>query len=179
MMADGVKLASALAGWRGYAAAALAGALAAGSAAWTAQGWRYGADIAKMRSDESDRVSEAQRQAREIVQRRYAAVGEINERNAKAEWAAYGGLRSAQIEDDGLRADVDAGRQRLLVRADCPTAHGGVSGAGAAAGVGDGARAELDPAARSDYFALRAGIRKLTAQLQACQARLLPSVPRH
>ncbi|WP_426789296.1 lysis system i-spanin subunit Rz [Achromobacter xylosoxidans] len=35
-----------------------------------------------------------------------------------------------------------------------------------------GARAKLDPAARSDYFALRAGIRQLTAQLEACQARL-------
>jgi prophage endopeptidase len=38
--------------------------------------------------------------------------------------------------------------------------------------LGDGARAELDPAARSDYFALRAGIQRMTAQLAACQARL-------
>ncbi len=161
-----------LIGWKGYAAAAVVGALAAGGAAWTVQGWRYGADIAAMRADESDRVAEAQRQAREILQRRYAEVGQINERNARAEWAAYGGLRSAQIEDDGLRADVDAGRQRLHVRAACPTASGGLPETGAAAGVDHGARAELDPAARSDYFALRAGIQRLTAQLQACQARL-------
>ncbi|WP_258231337.1 lysis protein [Achromobacter pulmonis] len=172
MMAAGVKLASALAGWRGYAAAALAGGLIAGATAWTAQGWRYGADIAAMRADESNRVAEAQRQAREILQRRYAEVGQINERNARAEWAAYGGLRSAQIEDDGLRADVDAGRQRLHVRAACPAASGGVPETGTSASVDHGARAELDPAARSDYFALRAGIRRLTAQLEACQARL-------
>lgn len=165
-------LSTAIVGWRGYAAAALAGALVAGAAAWMVQGWRYGAQISNMRADEAGRVAEAQRQAREILQRRYVEVGEINERNARAEWAAYGGMRNAQIEDDGLRADVDAGRRRLRVRAACPATGSGVSDAGAAAGVDHGARAELDPAARSDYFALRAGIRQLTAQLEACQARL-------
>lgn len=161
-----------LIGWRGYAAAALAGALIAGGVAWTAQGWRYGAVVATMRADQSDRVAESQRHAREILQRRYAAVAEINERNARAEWVAYGGLRSAQIEDQRLRADVDAGRQRLHVAAACPAAGGGVPKSGAGAGMGNGARAELDPAARSDYFALRAGIQRVTAQLAACQARL-------
>jgi len=160
----------ALIGLRGYAAAALAGALIAGGAAWTAQGWRYGEEIATMRADESDRVADAQREAREILQRRYAAVAEINERNARAEWAAYGGMRNAQVQDDRLRADVDAGRQRLHVAASCPTSSGGVPQATAATRVGDGTRAELDPAARSDYFALRAGIQRLTAQLAACQA---------
>lgn len=163
---------AAMMGWKGYAAAALTGALLAGAAAWTVQGWRYGAQIATMRADESDRVAESQRQAREILQRRHAEVGEINERNARAEWAAYGGLRSAQTKDEALRADVDAGRQRLHVNATCAAASGGVSEAGSAARVGNGARPELDPTARSDYFALRAGIQQLTAQLAACQARL-------
>ena len=58
------------------------------------------------------------------------------------------------------------------VRAACPAAGGGMPEAGAATGVGHGTRAELDPAARSDYFALRAGIQQITAQLEACQARL-------
>lgn len=161
-----------LTGWKGYAAAAFAGALLAGGGAWTAQGWRYGAQIAARRADEADRVADAQRQAREILQRRHAEVAEINERNAKAEWAAYGGLRSAQTKDEGLRADVDAGRQRLHVAADCTAASGGVPEARAGARVGNGARPELDPAARSAYFALRAGIQQLSAQLAACQARL-------
>ncbi|GLK92394.1 hypothetical protein GCM10008164_01300 [Achromobacter xylosoxidans] len=165
------RVVGALAGWKGYAAATLAGALIAGGAAWTAQGWRCGAVVASMRAEESDRVAESQRQAREILLRRYAAVWEINERNMKAEWAAYGGMRNAQVEDDRLRADVDAGRQRLHVAAACPAAGGGVPPAGAGAGVDHGARAELDPAARSDYFALRAGIQQITAQLAACQAR--------
>lgn len=171
-MIDLAKIAAGLAGWKGYVAAAGAALVVGACAAWAAQGWRYGAEIAGMRADDASRVAEAQRQAREILRRRIADVGEINERNAKAEWAAYGGLRSAQTEDDGLRADVDAGRQRLRVQATCAAAGGGVPAAGAAARVGDGARTELDPAARSDYFALRAGIRQVTAQLQACQAWL-------
>lgn len=167
-----MSLGSALIGWRGYAAAALAGGLVLGAAAWTAQGWRYGEQLAVQRAARAEQVAEGQRQAREILAQRHAAVADINERNARAEWAAYGGLRNAQIQDEGLRADVDAGRQRLHVRAACPAAGGGVSEAGAAAGVDHGARAELDPAARSDYFALRAGLQRLTAQLEACQARL-------
>ncbi|GAB1829229.1 lysis system i-spanin subunit Rz [Achromobacter xylosoxidans] len=166
------RAAGALAGWKGYAAAALAGGLALGAASWTTQGWRYGEQLASQRAARADEVAEGQRQAREILAQRHAAVAEINERNARAEWAAYGGMRNAQIQDDGLRADVDAGRQRLHVRAACAAADGRVSEADAAAGVGHGASAELDPAARSDYFALRAGIRQLTAQLQACQAWL-------
>lgn len=164
-------LPAALMGWKGYAATALAGALVAGGASWAVQGWRYGAKVATMRADESDRVAELQRDAREVLQRRYTEVKAVNDRNAKAEWEAYGGLRNAQTKDEGLRADIDAGRQRLHVNASCVSASGGVSEAGGAARVGNGSRPELDPAARPDYFALRAGIRQMTAQLEACQAR--------
>lgn len=160
-----------LAGWKGYAAALVVGAIVVGSAAWKAQSWRYGAEISAMKADQADRVAESQRQAREILARRVAEVSQVNERNAKAEWAAYGGMRNAQVQDDGLRADVDAGRQRLHVAATCPAVSSGVPKTGAGARVGDGARAELDPAARSDYFSLRAGIQRMTAQLAACQAR--------
>ncbi len=166
------RAAGALAGWRGYAVAALVGGVAVGAAAWTAQGWRYSERLAVQHAARADEVAEGQRQAREILARRHADVAEINERNGRAEWVAYGGMRNAQIQEEGLRADVDAGRQRLRVRAACPTASSGVSEAGASSGVDHGARAELDPAARSDYFALRAGIQRLTAQLEACQARL-------
>lgn len=164
-----MSVGASLMGWRGYAAAMALGAVVAGGLVWKAQGWRYGGEIAAMRADQSDRVSESQRQAREIMQRRYAEVGDINERNAKAEWAAYGGMRNAQLEDDALRADVDAGRQRLHVAAACPASGGGVSKTRTGARLGDGASAELDPAARTTYFALRAGIQRMTAQLEACQ----------
>lgn len=62
------------------------GAIVAGGAAWRVQGWRYGAEIAEMKADQSARIAESQRQAREILERRVAEVGQINERNARAEY---------------------------------------------------------------------------------------------
>lgn len=161
---------TALMGWRGYASAFAVGMLIAGGAAWKVQSWRYGAELAEMKADQAARVADSQRQTREILERRLAEVGQINEQNSKAEWAAFGGMGNAQVQDDALRADVDAGRQRLHVAATCSPASGGMPKAGTAARLGDGTRAELDPAARSDYFALRARIQQVTAQLAACQA---------
>ncbi|WZB76915.1 Rz1 family lipoprotein [Achromobacter insuavis] len=81
------RAAGLVAGWRGYAAAAVVG----GVVAWTVQGWRYGEQLAEQRAARADEVAEGQRQAREILARRHADVAEINERNGRAEWAAYGG----------------------------------------------------------------------------------------
>lgn len=62
-------------------------------------------------------------------------------------------LKNAQDQNQRLRADVTAARQRLLIRATCsgvradaPTATGGVADAGTA---------ELAADARQDYFTLR------------------------
>lgn len=62
-------------------------------------------------------------------------------------------LKDAQDQNQRLRADVTAARQRLLIRATCsgvradaPTATGGVADAGTA---------ELAADARQDYFTLR------------------------
>ena len=51
-MTAATKLGQALAGWNGYAMAALAGALVAGGAAWTAQGWRKDVHIAELQRDQ-------------------------------------------------------------------------------------------------------------------------------
>ncbi len=61
-------------------------------------------------------------------------------------------LSDAREEINSLRADVAAGNKRLRVKAVCPVA---VPGAASAARVDDAIGAELDPVARSDYFALR------------------------
>ena len=60
MIAAGEKLLGVLAGWRGYAAATIAGA----ALAWTVQGWRYGAELANQRADRAEEVADGQRQAR-------------------------------------------------------------------------------------------------------------------
>ncbi|WPC03470.1 lysis protein [Pseudomonas benzenivorans] len=61
-------------------------------------------------------------------------------------------LSDAREEIEGLRADVAAGNKRLRVKAVCPVA---VPSSTSAASVDDAVGAELDPVARSDYFALR------------------------
>lgn len=156
--------------WLRYGAVAL---LAAG-AAWTAQGWRMDAALAKQQSGFDQAMSAA---SAEALQRQHELQGKLDaqqERWALAEAKQYKELRNAEVEIERLRADVDAGRQRLRVRATCPASGtAGVPEAGTASGVDHGATAELDQAARSDYFALRAGIERVTQQLAACQARLL------
>lgn len=148
-------------------------ALLAAGAAWTAQGWRMDAALAKQQSGFDQAMATASTQA---LRRQQDLQGELDAQQARwaqAEAEQYKELRNAEVEIERLRADVDAGRQRLRVRATCPaSATDGVPEAGTASGLGYGTAAELDQAARSDYFALRAGIERVTQQLTVCQARL-------
>ena len=61
-------------------------------------------------------------------------------------------LNHARSEIADLQRAVDAGTQRLRVKAVCPITVPAKTGAG---GVDDGATAELSADARSDYFTLR------------------------
>lgn len=61
-------------------------------------------------------------------------------------------LSNARDTNDALRRAVDDRDKRLLVKATCAASVPAVTGA---AGVADGATAELAADARSDYFALR------------------------
>lgn len=83
----------------------------------------------------------------------------------------YAALQEKQRENAALRAAVDAGRVRLRVKATCPQMPA-APGTPQDPGLGDGAAAELDPAARQDYLDLRAGIGHQFQQLTACQAML-------
>lgn len=101
-----------LAGWKGYVVAALAGAVVAGGMAWTAQGWRYGAQIADIERDQAQGRADAAQvtldQLRQDIDaiatagRRAAAVGptltaQINK--------LTGALKNAPPLPDGCRPD--------------------------------------------------------------------------
>lgn len=62
-------------------------------------------------------------------------------------------LKDAQDQNQRLRADVTAARQRLLIRATCSGVR--ADAATAAGGVADAGTAELAADARQDYFTLR------------------------
>jgi hypothetical protein len=82
----------ALAGWKGYAAAALAGALVTGLAAWTVQGWRYDAEIAGMERDQARADAQASRQTLADIQANIETVAAAGRRAA-----AVGPTLTAQI----------------------------------------------------------------------------------
>lgn len=137
MMALGEKLASAVAGWRGYAAAAIAGGLLLGAAAWTAQGWRGEATLAMAQAGHA-REREAQAQAtvaaieaaRTEERRRIAAVEKSRDDAREQAAAAVADAARARAEHDGLRAHARALARAATVR-DPAAADGSPSGAGA------------------------------------------------
>lgn len=114
MMGAGAKLLKLMTGWRGYAAAAAAGALLVGGVAWTAQGWRYRAEIAgierdhaKTRDDQAQVTMAAIEAARTEERRRTHAVEKQRNDAQKMAAAAAGDAARARAE-----------RRRLLERAD-------------------------------------------------------------
>jgi hypothetical protein len=114
----------ALAGWRGYAAAGAVGAILAGGAAWTVQGWRYDAKISGMERDQAQQIADAQALARATEQRRWAArEGVINDAKTQAAAAAADADR-ARAASERLRQQV----ARLRAGGRDPAAAGGGQG---------------------------------------------------
>ncbi|AVK05509.1 lysis protein [Pseudomonas aeruginosa] len=75
-------------------------------------------------------------------------------------------LNNERNANERLRAAVDAGRQRLHVKATCPAP---VPTDAGAAGLAAAGAAELDRAARQDYYALRDELRLTRRMVLAWQ----------
>lgn len=136
-MSAATRAAGVLAGWKGYAAAALAGALAAGSATWTAQAWRYTAQLADVRAahaQERDVQSQATVAAVEAVRneerRRMAAMEKTRDDAQTLAAAAAADAAGARGERDRLRARANT-LARAAVTRDAALAEGSSSGAAA------------------------------------------------
>lgn len=134
---------SRLAGWRGYAAAFLAGGLVLGAAGWAANGWRMGAQLAEERTSHATVMEEharaaliAVQAARDEERRRVAAIEEIRN-EADQELAAV-------VERERRAADV---RVRDAVaeyaRRHRPASNSGAAQSGAPVGDPIGMFAEL------------------------------------
>lgn len=143
------------------AAGALVAAFAGG---WVINGWRIDA---KVNAKAAQALKEAQ-------DGRTLAEGERDALAARlraSDDLHAAKLKEAQDETNSLRDRVSAGPVRLLVAAKCPAAPL-LPEASPAPGVDSGTRAELDPEARSAYFALRDGIDAAEGKLRACQGEL-------
>lgn len=123
----------ALTGWSGYAATALIGAVLA----WTAQAWRYGAELADVqRQRAEDRDAQAQatvaaiEAARTEERRRTAAVEKARDDAQTLAAAAAADAAGARGERDRLRARANALASAAAGR-DPTLAAGGPAGAAA------------------------------------------------
>lgn len=90
------------------------------------------------------------------MQKRQRDVAELDARYTKE-------LADANATIETLRADVSAGRKRLQVAATCPKSTTGASG------MGDGESPRLTADAELNYYRLRSGIDKITAQVNYLQ----------
>ena len=133
-------------------------------AGWLINGWRWESKWTERELMLTEARAALVDQYREREQTLQAHVAQIDAEHTNK-------LREATDENDRLRAAVDAGSKRLLVRARCP-ATPGVPQATPGASVDNGARAELDPSARSTHYALRAGLKRAEEKLAACQETL-------
>ena len=142
----------------GYVTALLIGA----GAAWYVQGLRWENDVASIRHDSDVAIA--------------ANVGAVNQQLI-ASRAQTEAIRQTFIdykagkenETSALERAVADGTKRLSIRATCPAAvrtDGTVP-----SGTGSGT-AELEPAARSDYYALKRGADRQYAELQFCRSEL-------
>lgn len=141
----------------GYVTALLIGA----GAAWYVQGLRWENDVASIRHD-SDVAIAANVDA--VNQQLIASRAQTEV--IRATFIEY--KAGKENETSALERAVADGTKRLRVKASCPAvpADGTVSG-GAVSGT-----AELDPAVRQDYFALRRGLDRQYAELQFCRSEL-------
>lgn len=126
------------------------------SLGWTASHYRSNAITYK---DQRDKAKEQLVLANDTIkdmQTRQRDVAALDAKYTKE-------LADANATIESLRADVSAGRKRLQVSATCPKSTTGTSG------MGDGESPRLTADAELNYYRLRSGIDRITAQVNYLQ----------
>ncbi|MEF8177299.1 lysis protein [Escherichia coli] len=123
---------------------------------WAVNHYRDNAIAYKEQRDK--KVSELKQAAATIadMQQRQRDVAELDARYTKE-------LADANATIESLRADVSAGRKRLQVAATCAKSTTGASS------MGDGESPRLTADAELNYYRLRSGIDRITAQVNYLQ----------
>ncbi|MDS9784708.1 lysis system i-spanin subunit Rz [Pseudomonas aeruginosa] len=122
--------------------------------AGTAAAWRM-----SVLSNERDQYRAEAEQAKALAgdyQRRVEAGNAIERTYLEA-------VKSANAQNDQLRADIASGARRVYVKANCPVQHPGASASS------DAGRAELAPSDGQTVSDLRAGIERKEALIKALQ----------
>lgn len=145
-------------------------ALVCGVIGWQLNGWRMSGQIERLRATQTASLATAERDRADAEAKYRQAEKDAADQIAAIADNFHQELAHAQTENDRLRADVDAGARRLRVRASCPAASSSVPADASATSSIDAIAAELDPASRPDYFALRADAERVEQQIAGLQA---------
>ncbi|EKS5467435.1 TPA: lysis protein [Escherichia coli] len=127
-----------------------------GSLVWSANHYHNKAIEYKKQRDENAMALDSAMATISDMQKRHRDVAELDARYTKE-------LADANATIESLRADVSAGRKRLQVAATCAKSTTGASG------MGDGESPGLTADAELNYYRLRSGIDKITAQVNYLQ----------
>ncbi|WP_409455865.1 lysis protein [Pseudescherichia sp.] len=118
--------------------------------------------------DQRDKAASALQLAKETI-----TDMQTRQRDVAALDAKYTGeLADAQETIDQLERDVDAGRKRLRLNAECPA-----SGTASTGSLGDASGPELTGSAKRDYFTLRERIATVTKQVGYLQDYIKTQCP--
>ncbi|HBE4552208.1 TPA: lysis protein [Escherichia coli] len=127
-----------------------------GSLVWSANHYHNKAIEYKKQRDENAMALDSAMSTISDMQKRQRDVAELDARYTKE-------LADANATIESLRADVSAGRKRLQVAATCAKSTTGASG------MGDGESSGLTADAELNYYRLRSGIDRITAQVNYLQ----------
>ncbi|WP_248793445.1 lysis protein [Escherichia coli] len=127
-----------------------------GSLVWSANHYHNKAIEYKKQRDENAMALDSAMATISDMQKRQRDVAELDARYTKE-------LADANATIESLRADVSAGRKRLQVAATCAKSTTGASS------MGDGESPGLTADAELNYYRLRSGIDKITAQVNYLQ----------
>lgn len=109
-------------------------------------------------------------QSQNVAKQQAAIITDMNQRQqrlAALDKTHTEALNAAQNQITALQHDVDGGRKRLQLHADCPAVPAGKSSG--TARVDDAARARLTDTAVRDYFTLRQRIEAARQQIAGLQ----------
>ena len=123
---------------------------------WAVNHYRDNAITYKTQRDKNARELKLANAAITDMQMRQRDVAELDARYTKE-------LADANATIESLRADVSAGHKRLQVAATCTKSTTGASG------MGDGESPGLTADAELNYYRLRSGIDRITAQVNYLQ----------
>ncbi|EMV2581158.1 lysis protein [Escherichia coli] len=127
-----------------------------GSLVWSANHYHNKAIEYKKQRDENAMALDSAMATISDMQKRQRDVAELDARYTKE-------IADANATIESLRADVSAGRKRLQVAATCAKSTTGASG------MGNGESPRLTADAELNYYRLRSGIDRITAQVNYLQ----------